>query len=82
MLFVPFGWDQPDNGFRVERLGAGLCLARKVYSVENAVSILNRLLTESRFAERVMKIGARLREEDGLTEACDAIVAALERSAL
>jgi UDP:flavonoid glycosyltransferase YjiC (YdhE family) len=27
-LIVPYGWDQPDNGARVVRLGVGLCLAR------------------------------------------------------
>ncbi len=27
-LIVPYGWDQPDNAARVQRLGAGLTLAR------------------------------------------------------
>jgi UDP:flavonoid glycosyltransferase YjiC (YdhE family) len=73
MLVVPYGWDQPDNGARVERLGAGLCLSRKVYSAKTAATVLNCLLTDLRFAARAMEVGARLRQEGGLTIACDAI---------
>ena len=36
MLIVPYGWDQPDNAARVQRLGAGLHVARNKYSVERA----------------------------------------------
>jgi len=28
MLVTPYGWDQPDNAYRIERLGAGLHLPR------------------------------------------------------
>jgi len=76
-LIVPYGWDQPDNGARVERLGTGLCLARSAYSVAAAAAALERLLKDARFATRATEVGARLREEDGLTLACDAIQAVL-----
>jgi len=35
-LIVPFGWDQPDNAMRVERLGVGIHLPRSAYSVNSA----------------------------------------------
>ena len=76
MLFVPFGWDQPDNGLRTERLGAGLCLARKAYSAENATAALKRLLTEKRFTVRAAEAAACLREEHGLISACDVVESA------
>ena len=72
-LIVPFGWDQPDNGLRVERLGAGLCLARSEYSAETAAAALRRLLEDPRFANRAAETGARVRAEDALEQSCQAI---------
>src|SRR6202042_2322665 len=72
-LIVPYGWDQPDNGARVERLGAGLCLARRDYSVQSAVDVLGRLFGDGQFAARVVEVGAQVQGEDALTVACDAI---------
>jgi UDP:flavonoid glycosyltransferase YjiC (YdhE family) len=42
-LVVPFAHDQPDNAIRVQRLGAGLALARKAYHTEKVVECLDRL---------------------------------------
>ncbi len=74
-LIVPYGWDQPDNGARLERLGVGLCLARSAYSAESATAVLSRLLTEPNFAARAAEAGARIQCEDALLLACDAIAA-------
>jgi UDP:flavonoid glycosyltransferase YjiC (YdhE family) len=74
MLVVPYGWDQPDNGARVERLSAGLGLARTSYSAE-AADALGRLLGEPGYAERAGAIGAALSQEEGLSDACHAIEA-------
>ena len=73
MLFVPFGWDQPDNGARVERLGAGLCLPRKAYSTSSAIAVLDRLLTDLRFSTRAAEVGLQVGQEDGLRLACNAV---------
>lgn len=72
-LIVPFGWDQPDNAVRVERLGTGLHLPRSAYTVNSATAALERLLTEERFSERAARVGEQIRSEDGLNSACDAI---------
>lgn len=79
MLFVPYGWDQPDNAARVERLGIGLCLSRTDYSAGNAAERLNRLLNEPGFAARAAETGAQLRQEQGLPAACEAIESVLEK---
>ena len=79
MLIVPYGWDQPDNGARVQRLGAGLCLPRTEYSEATAAAALKKLLEGSQFAKRAAELGSKLREEDGLTFACDAVEAVLAR---
>jgi rhamnosyltransferase subunit B len=73
MLFVPYGWDQSDNGLRVERLGAGLCLSRTEYSAETASAVLARLLNQPRFAIKAADLAAQVRQEDALNAACNAI---------
>jgi rhamnosyltransferase subunit B len=72
-LIVPYGWDQPDNAMRIERLGAGLHLPRKAYIVDNAAEAIRRLLTEPQFAEKAAKIGQEIRAEDAASLACNAI---------
>jgi rhamnosyltransferase subunit B len=76
-LIVPYGWDQPDNGKRLERLGVGLFLERSNYSTETAASYLHRLLKEPRFATRAAEIGMLVQQEEALSAACDAIEAVL-----
>ena len=73
MLVVPYGWDQPDNAARLERLGVGLHIPRREYTVETAVAALKALLEDSRFSNRSAQIGARLSVEKSLISACDAI---------
>jgi UDP:flavonoid glycosyltransferase YjiC (YdhE family) len=74
-LIVPYGWDQPDNGARLERLGAGLCLARSDYSAETAAAALRRLLTEPSFAARSKEVGTQVQGEEATTLACAAVEA-------
>jgi rhamnosyltransferase subunit B len=75
MLIVPYGWDQPDNGARVEHLGAGLCLSRTSYSANTAAGALERLLRDPRFATRAAEASNQIQKEDALALACDAIEA-------
>jgi rhamnosyltransferase subunit B len=73
MLIVPYGWDQSDNGLRVERLGAGLCLSRTEYSADTASAVLARLLNQPHFAIKAADLAAQVRQEDALNAACNAI---------
>jgi UDP:flavonoid glycosyltransferase YjiC (YdhE family) len=73
MLVVPYGWDQPDNAARIDRLGTGLHLSRNNYSPNTATKALHRLLCEPHFATRAAEIGAGMEEENGQTVACNAI---------
>ena len=77
-LIVPFGWDQPDNGMRVERLGAGIHLPRTAYTVSSAMVALDRLLHEAHFAERAARAAREMQAEDAVPAACDALEALLE----
>ena len=76
-LIVPYGWDQPDNGARVARLGLGLCLARSEYLAQTAANTLETLLGTPQIAARASEVGEQIRSEDALTVACDAIEAVL-----
>ena len=78
-LIVPYGWDQPDNGARVARLGVGLCLARTEYAAESAVAYLRILLDEGQFAAKASEVATQIQSEDALHLACDAIERVLER---
>ncbi len=76
-LIVPYGWDQPDNGARIQRMGAGLTIARTNYSAESAATAIKRLLSDARIQSRAANIAARMRKETPLQTACDAMEAAL-----
>ena len=80
-LIVPFGWDQPDNAARVERLGAGIHLPRSAYTVSSAAAALERLLLAAQFGEKAARLGAQIQAEDGLVAACNAIESLLSNTA-
>lgn len=72
MLVVPYGWDQPDNAYRIERLGAGLHLPRSRY-VETATAAVRRLLDNPRFSAISAELASHIQGEDAIGSACDAI---------
>jgi len=73
MLVVPFSQDQPDNAARATRLGAARTIPRKRYTVDRAAAELRALLEDSVYARKAEEIGCRIRAEDGVAAACDAI---------
>jgi UDP:flavonoid glycosyltransferase YjiC (YdhE family) len=72
-LVIPFMHDQPDNAFRAKRLGIGRTIHRDRYTVDAAVTNLRALLENPEYGRRAQEIGARVRKEDGLKLACDAV---------
>jgi UDP:flavonoid glycosyltransferase YjiC (YdhE family) len=79
MLFVPWGWDQPDNAARVVRHGAALSIAKDRYSVSRAIHALDRLRTEPYFSANAVSAAAFIRNETGLGEAAESIERLLAR---
>jgi len=73
MLVVPFAHDQPDNALRIQRRGLGRMLLQKRYTAASATRELRRILDQPQYAERATGVGARVRAEDGIGAACDAI---------
>jgi UDP:flavonoid glycosyltransferase YjiC (YdhE family) len=77
MLVMPFAYDQPDNASRVARLGVARVISRRHYTARAVAAQLDRLLTDSRYLDRSVAVGERVRAEDGVRSACDALEAAL-----
>jgi rhamnosyltransferase subunit B len=72
-LVVPFAGDQPDNALRVQRLGGAEVLYPRQYTAPRAARRLDDLIGESGYARRAGEIARRVRSEDGVSDACDAI---------
>jgi UDP:flavonoid glycosyltransferase YjiC (YdhE family) len=79
MLVVPFSNDQPDNAARITRLGVGRTIDRDRYIASRAAKELNRLLREPGYQAKAAEVGAKVRAENGVKVACDAIEAQLKK---
>lgn len=73
ILIVPFGFDQFDNGERIENLGVGKYLSRHNYSVEKATPIIEELLANKKYKTRAQEIGKEIKIKQGVDCACDTI---------
>jgi rhamnosyltransferase subunit B len=72
-LIIPFNHDQPDNAFRIARLGVGRTLSRSQYRAATAARELDKLLTDKGYMERAAVIGRQVQAEDGARTAADEI---------
>ncbi len=73
MLIVPHAFDQPDNAARAARLGIARVIPRHGYTARRATAELRRLLDGRSYAVRAAEVSRRVREEDGVGAACDAL---------
>jgi UDP:flavonoid glycosyltransferase YjiC (YdhE family) len=73
MLVVPFGFDQPDNGQRIERLGLGKTLSRANYRIDTALPTLRELLDSPKYRQNAETTGRCMTAEDGINCAADRI---------
>jgi len=73
MLVVPFVNDQFDNAQRAAKLGVARVVHHQAYTAKRARAELTQLLSKSRYRSRAAEIGKRIRKEDGVAGACDAL---------
>src|SRR5439155_8024676 len=73
MLVMPYAHDQFDNAARATRLGIARMLPQRRYLPTRVAAELRQLLDNPLYAERALGIGERLRQEDGVRAACDAL---------
>lgn len=79
-LVIPFGFDQPDNGERLRRLGAGAVLRRGRFSLESLVVSLRGLLEDRSISERAREFSGRIHPAEALSDSLGAIERAGARS--
>jgi rhamnosyltransferase subunit B len=72
-IVVPFSHDQFDNGYRVERVGAGRTLPRAKYNAASVAKELRALLSDESYTTRAAEVGRQIRSEDGAVAAADAL---------
>jgi UDP:flavonoid glycosyltransferase YjiC (YdhE family) len=77
MLVMPYSHDQPDNAARVTRLGIARTVPRHRYTPARAAAELRRLLEDPAYQQRAAQVGEQVRNEDGVGNACDALVGLL-----
>ena len=73
MLIMPYSHDQPDNARRMRRLGVARVIERGRYTPQRVARRLESMLAEPLLAERAEQAAERLRQEDGVRSACDAL---------
>ena len=73
MLVMPCAHDQFDNASRVTRLGIARTISRRRYSPTRVAAELRHLLDNPEYSRRASGIGERVRREDGVRAACDAL---------
>ena len=77
VLILPHAFDQFDNAARVARLGCGRVLPRPRYNAKSAVTELQALLDDARYAERAAEVAEVVGQENGARAAADAIESVL-----
>ena len=73
MLIMPYSHDQPDNARRMQRLKVARVLLRQNFTPLRVVQKLKKLLENPIYARRAQQIALRLKGEDGIQSACDAL---------
>ncbi len=73
MLIMPYSHDQPDNARRMRRLGVARVIQRGNYSPLRAAQKLEAMLEEPKFRQKAAQVAERLKQEDGVRAACDAL---------
>ncbi len=71
-LVMPCAWDQPDNAERAARLGIARTIERNRYEPHRVAGEL-KLLEDPGYSRTSAEIGTRVRQEEGVKAACDAI---------
>ena len=73
MILLPLFWDQYDNAQRMDELGFGVRLSTYAFTDQEMFDALEKLLGDHELRARMTKIGALIRERDGLHAGADII---------
>ena len=73
MLIMPYSHDQPDNARRMRRLKVARIVQKRYYTPLRVARKLRGLLERPIYAHRAEQVANRLRAENGVAEACNAL---------
>jgi len=73
MLIMPYSHDQPDNARRMRRLKVARILQKRYFTPLRVARKIRRLIDDPVYVRRAQQIAARLRGEDGVAAACNAL---------
>ena len=79
VLVVPWSNDQPDNAYRLKKLGVARVLARSKYRGETAARQLRALLANRQMVDTSRHLAEAIASEDSLAIACSAIESVLHQ---
>ena len=79
MLVMPYAHDQPDNAARVARLGIARVISRSRYTARRAALELDKLLSDEAYRRSAGIVANKIRREDGVRTACDALESLLRQ---
>ncbi|WP_010216901.1 glycosyltransferase [Sphingomonas sp. PAMC 26621] len=77
-LVVPHMGDQYDHAYRVMRMGTGLRLKARHFTVRRATRLIARLLHSPTYRETAERVAAAMADENGADTAADTILVALD----
>lgn len=73
-IVIPYAYDQPDNGARVEALGAGKLLTQDEASVDTLTSVAGQLLSSEDVRRCARACAERMRGQMGVERAVDVLL--------
>jgi len=79
MLIMPYSHDQPDNARRMRRLRVARTIQKRNFTPRRVAAKLEKLLENPIYAHRAQQVAMRLRGEDGVKTACDALEGLVRR---
>jgi len=78
MIVVPYGFDQPDNAARSQRLGVAVTLRKNNLNEQKLAHALEELLTHTRYQEKAKAFSLKIQSESCFDLACQQIEAVLK----
>jgi rhamnosyltransferase subunit B len=73
MLIMPYSHDQPDNARRMRRLKVARTLQKRYFTPRRVARTVKKLLESPIYTRRAEQVAQRLRGENGVATACDAL---------
>ena len=73
LIVLPLFWDQYENAQRIDELGFGVRLATYAFTDDELTDAVDRLLADTDLRARLDRIGAAIRDRDGLRVGADVI---------